>query len=96
MRGFVSELLRRVRDLGHALLVLLAAALAAIWWWSPLGEAADRPFFDAFTVLSAPHHKDLPIVVLAIDEPSFQELQQPWPFPRQWHAALIDRLNQGV
>lgn len=94
MRGFVSELLRRVRDLGHALLVLLAAALAAIWWWSPLGEAADRPFFDAFTVLSAPHHHDLPIVVLAIDEPSFQELQQPWPFPRQWHAALIDRLRE--
>ncbi len=94
MRGFVSELLRRARDLGHALLVTLAAALAAVWWWSPLGEAADRPFFDAFTVLSAPRHADLPIVVLAIDEPSFQELQQPWPFPRQWHAALIDRLRE--
>jgi adenylate cyclase len=94
MRGFVSELLRRARDLGHALLVMLAAALAAVWWWSPLGEAADRPFFDAFTVLSAPRHADLPIVVLAIDEPSFQELQQPWPFPRQWHAALIDRLRE--
>ena len=94
MRGFVSELSRRARDLGHALLVMLAAALAAVWWWSPLGEAADRPFFDAFTVLSAPHHHDLPIVVLAIDEPSFQELQQPWPFPRQWHAALIDRLRE--
>ncbi|MFC7459407.1 CHASE2 domain-containing protein [Hydrogenophaga defluvii] len=94
MRAFVSELSRRTRDLGHALLVWLAAALAAVWWWSPLGEAADRPFFDAFTVLSAPHHNDLPIVVLAIDEPSFQELQQTWPFPRQWHAALIDRLRE--
>jgi adenylate cyclase len=94
MRGFASELSRRARDLGHALLVLLATALAAAWWWSPLGEAADRPFFDAFTVLSAPRHTDLPIVVVAIDEPSFQELQQAWPFPRQWHAQLIDRVRE--
>ena len=94
MRGFVSKLSRRTRDLGHALLVMLAAALAAAWWWSPLGEAADRPFFDAFTVLSAPHHNNLPVVVLAIDEPSFQELHQPWPFPREWHAQLIDRLRE--
>lgn len=94
MRGFASELARQARRGAHAALVLLAAASAGLWWWSPLGEAADRPFFDAFTVLSAPQHTDLPIVILAIDEPSFQELQQPWPFPRGWHAQLIDRLRE--
>jgi adenylate cyclase len=35
------------------------------------------------------------IVVVAIDEPSATELGQPWPWPRQWHARLIDQLARG-
>ena len=79
---------------GPLLAVALAALLAAGWWGSPMGEAADRPFFDAYTVLNAPRHGDLPIVLLAIDEPSFQQLNQAWPFPRGWHAELLNRLRQ--
>lgn len=35
------------------------------------------------------------IVVVAIDEPSFQELRQPWPWPRSLHARLVDALTRA-
>ena len=34
------------------------------------------------------------MAILAIDEPSFQQLGQGWPFPRSLHARLIDRLRE--
>lgn len=34
------------------------------------------------------------LLIVGIDEPSFQELGQPWPWPRRVHAALVDRLAQ--
>jgi len=33
------------------------------------------------------------IVVVGIDEASFQELRRAWPWPRSWHAHLIRRLQ---
>jgi adenylate cyclase len=35
------------------------------------------------------------IVLVAIDEPSATELGRPWPWPRAWHARLIDQLTRG-
>lgn len=35
------------------------------------------------------------IIVVAIDEPSFQELRQSWPWPRGVHARLVDALSQA-
>ena len=49
--------------------------------------------FDLFTVLAAPQRSSLPVVILAIDEPSFQQLGRGWPFPRSLHAQLIERLH---
>ena len=35
------------------------------------------------------------IIVVAIDEPSFQEIGLQWPWPRSLHAQLIDRLKKN-
>jgi adenylate cyclase len=35
------------------------------------------------------------VVVVAIDEPSATELGRAWPWPRRWHAQLIDQLARG-
>ncbi len=35
------------------------------------------------------------IVVVAIDEPSFQELRRSWPWPRSMHARLVDALTRA-
>jgi CHASE2 domain-containing sensor protein len=34
------------------------------------------------------------MLVVAIDEKSFDDLKLQWPFPRRWHARAIDRLAQ--
>jgi adenylate cyclase len=36
-----------------------------------------------------------PIVLIAIDEDSFDEFDQTWPWPRSLHGELIDRLSRG-
>ncbi len=35
------------------------------------------------------------IVIIAIDDASFQALDLSWPFPRQYHAKLIENLNRA-
>ena len=36
-----------------------------------------------------------PIIIITIDEDSFDELGLPWPFPRALHARLLDRISAG-
>ena len=82
---------RLALSLGAALLALLlvgAASLSRPW------HALEFKTFDLWSSLAAPHRSTLPVVVLAIDEPTFQEVQQRWPFPRSLHARLLDRLRE--
>ncbi|HEX9444666.1 MAG TPA: adenylate/guanylate cyclase domain-containing protein, partial [Candidatus Binatia bacterium] len=37
----------------------------------------------------------LPLVIVSIDQDSFDELDLPWPWPRTMHAALIRKLKQA-
>mgnify|MGYP002041248071 FL=1 len=67
-----------------ALLLVGAATLSRTW------HALEFKTFDVLTALAAPHRTPVPVVILAIDEPTFQELQQTWPFPRSVHAALLE------
>lgn len=85
MRATVSK------ALGTAVLALLlvwAAAHSRPW------HALEFKSFDLWTALAAPGRSALPTIILAIDEPSFQQLGQGWPFPRSLHARLIDRLRE--
>ncbi|MBT9512891.1 MAG: adenylate/guanylate cyclase domain-containing protein [Acidovorax sp.] len=70
-----------------ALLLVGAATFTRTW------HALEFKTFDVLTALTAPQRTALPVVILAIDEPTFQELQQAWPFPRSVHAALLQRLH---
>ena len=70
-----------------ALLLVWAASFSRTW------HVLEFKTFDALTALTAPQRTALPVVILAIDEPSFQQLQQAWPFPRSLHAALLQRLH---
>lgn len=72
----------------------LAAALA-LWLLSltPAGRLAEAKAFDLFTTLAAPRSSAAPIVIVAVDEPSYQELRLQWPFPRSLHARLLERLQ---
>jgi adenylate cyclase len=77
--------------LGAALVGLLlvwAVSLSRPW------HALEFKTFDLWTSLAAPRSSTLPVVVLAIDEPTYQQLGKRWPFPRSLHARLLDRLRE--
>jgi adenylate cyclase len=74
--------------------VVAALALVALWLLSftPQWRQLEFKTFDAYTALAARGPGDTPLVIVAIDEPSFRELGLHWPFPRRTHADLIERV----
>ncbi len=73
--------------------VVASVALVAVWALSftPQWRQLEFKTFDAYTALTARGPGDTPLVIVAIDEPSFRELGLHWPFPRRNHAELIRR-----
>src|SRR6478735_12554697 len=70
-----------------AVVLVVAASFNRAW------EAVEWKVFDLFTSISAPGTSRAPIVILAIDEPTFQELRLQYPFPRSLHARLVERVR---
>jgi adenylate cyclase len=68
-------------------IVAAAAVVGAV----ALGLMDEREYFSLERLLEfrGAVPPSAPIVIVAIDESSFQELQHPWPFPRDWHAKII-------
>ncbi|MDD5559071.1 adenylate/guanylate cyclase domain-containing protein [Candidatus Methylomirabilis sp.] len=61
-------------------------------------DGPELKALDARFLLRGPQQPASPIVIVAIDDNSFQELYErgaQWPWPRSWHAELIDRLSRG-
>ncbi len=71
-----------------AALVLLAGAYSL----SPWGQALNRLVFDSLFLLRGPLPVSDEVILVAIDEPSFQQIGQQWPWPRSLHAHLIEQL----
>jgi CHASE2 domain-containing sensor protein len=72
----------------------LAAAMAVAAHVTGALEAAENRTFDQRLALrdAAPPSD---IVVVAIDDVTFSELQKQWPFPRSLHGRAIDRLHRA-
>ncbi|MCU7836407.1 MAG: adenylate/guanylate cyclase domain-containing protein [gamma proteobacterium symbiont of Taylorina sp.] len=51
--------------------------------------------FDWLSVLNQPPLTETEILIVNIDEPSFQEIGLQWPWPRAIHAQLVDNLTQA-
>lgn len=81
------------RTSGFVLLVV-SAILTSLFFagsFAPLSRIA----FD-FLSTTAPVRPDQPgAVIVAIDEPSFSAIGQPWPWPRALHARLIKSLRRA-
>ncbi len=75
--------------------VLLAWVLCVGLTWTPLWYLVESQVFDALTVAFAPKRSVLPITIVGIDEASFTQLGKRWPWPRDMHARLVDRLVQA-
>jgi len=63
--------------------------------FTPAWRTVELAGFDWLTITGQPPQADLPIVIVGIDEPSFGELRMQWPWPRHFHARLIDSLREA-
>lgn len=70
----------------------LGLAVALLASLDPLGtfETARLKLLDAHFLLRGPLAPRAPVVIVAIDEDSFDELDLAWPFPRTLHGQLLD------
>ncbi|MBW1917015.1 MAG: CHASE2 domain-containing protein [Deltaproteobacteria bacterium] len=78
------------RTLGLGLLTFfLIAPLSFLPW----GQFLENLILDFCYQWRSPLPPPSNLLVVGIDEASFQELGQSWPWPRRLHATLIQRLN---
>ena len=88
-----------VRSVKHARAVLLAGLLAAacglaIWTTGVAGPLEDTAVSLRFQVRPAEKPDDL--VVVGVDDTTLSDYDQvhSWPYPRSWHAQVLDRLRR--
>ena len=89
---------------------LTASARPTITWWARgllLGLAVaalsllgflnwgERWGLTAFFALRGHETFRTPLVIVSIDEDSFDELDLAWPWPRALHAQLLDQIREG-
>ena len=72
---------------------MLVSLALALGWQNGLGRL-DQALYDKFLSASAQQGRD-DIIIVGIDEYSLQQLGR-WPWPRQLHAQLIDRLTMAA
>jgi adenylate cyclase len=89
LRGRALALLTRYR--GGVGAAAVAVALGVLG----LLEPYERGWLDRFFEFRGPRKPTAPIVIISIDESSFVELNEQWPFPRAMHAQLIRRVAAG-
>src|SRR5580704_1007241 len=79
-------------------LVLLPAGIALLLGLlslTPQWESLELKGFDVLTRFTASGKPHVPVVIVAIDEASFSEINEQWPWPRGLHAKLVDALREA-
>jgi adenylate cyclase len=91
-----------VRFLGPTARHLLAGGLLGLVvvlasWVDPLGyfSVAELKALDSQFELRGPLPASSPIVIVSVDEGSNDELELPWPWPRELHAKFLDIVSRG-
>src|ERR1700712_2456439 len=90
--------LRPARPRRHAVAVLIAGVLAAVigivvWSAHVAGSLEDATVGERFRL--RPAHPPSDLAVVAVDDATFSALGSvQWPYPRTWHAQVLDELRR--
>ena len=85
---------RRTRKFTDAMLALVVAAVVVLAHaGTQLFSGLERQLYDAASTLTSRQPSDR-IAIIAIDDTSIANIGR-WPWPRDVHARLIDRLSEG-
>nr|WP_279306574.1 adenylate/guanylate cyclase domain-containing protein [Microvirga solisilvae] len=71
---------------------LIAALLTPLVFFEPF-KLIEAKVFDILSIISPPKPDPYGVEVVAIDEPSFSQIGQRWPWPRTLHAQLAEHLR---
>ena len=71
--------------------ILTAVALGA--YAAGIFDGLERDSIDARFAIRGGENPPKEVVVVGIDDVTFDELQERWPFPRSLHASAVDRLS---
>ena len=79
----------------HLVRPVIFAIMVGLLISSGIFESFEREVLNYHFYLRGPVTPSSPIVIVSIDEDSFDELNLQWPWPRSLHAQLIDQIRQG-
>ncbi len=88
----ISKILQstRLRVGGLTLLVFVGLALLS---YLHVGQTLENHALDLCYRLRSPSPPPPELLIIAIDEHSFQDLKKAWPWPRSYHAKIIRKLK---
>ncbi len=89
------ERIDRIRGVLFLLVGLGTAGLVLVLWGFGVMDPLERNSIDARFSVRGNQKPDPRVVVVAIDDVTFSDLRIHWPFPRELHARLLDRINAG-
>ena len=88
--------MRAGKSLVNIVIALVIAGGLTILSYSSTWRLVEYTGFDLLTAFAPdPSINDLPIVIVGIDDPSFSDLNQQWPWPRSIHGQLVDALHRN-
>jgi len=86
---------RRRRELAILIVVVCAAALAILAYATHLMRALEQQSVDARFSVRVTQAQPSEIVIVGVDDVTFNQLGLQWPFPRKLHGRVIRRLHQA-
>jgi adenylate cyclase len=81
--------------LGFLVVGVVAAALGIASYATDLFRPLEQGSLDARFSIRGTQERPGDLVVVQIDDVTFDELGEQWPFPRSFHARLIDHLRRA-
>lgn len=90
MGRFRARLLAQIQK--HLVGLGAAAVTLALVLFGPV-ERWEYLWFDQLFEVRGVRPPTAPLIIVMIDESTFQELNLQWPFPRALHGKLIDRIS---
>jgi adenylate cyclase len=82
-------------QLGFLVVGAVAAALGIVSYATDLFRPLEHGSVDARFSIRGTQDRPDDLVVVQVDDVTFDQLNEQWPFPRSMHARLIDRLRRA-
>ena len=90
-----SRQVRRARTIGLLAVAAISVGLGVLAYATDLFRTLDLNTVDTRFSIRGTQERPDDIVVVGIDDRTFNALDRQWPFPRHLHGELIDRLSRA-